>query len=109
MDTPNNYKKKSIVDNLFLGVVIGLFVPLMAVPLVAYIRLYHSPKNMSMEQFFNFVFHSKDLAASLLSLSVLFNLGVFFIFYRLKYDDANKGLIAASVIFFIIVSILKLT
>lgn len=107
MDTLDNhhFKKRSIWDNLLVGIMAGLLLTLISMPIMAYVN---SPSGASLTKFLNRVFMNKDLTSSLISLSVLPNLLLFFAFYKLKYDKASKGVILISVIFCLIVFILKL-
>jgi len=53
---------------------------------------------MTFTGFFKHVYQA-NLAISVLSLGVILNLALFFLYYQLKFDRSAKGVIAASFIY----------
>ena len=94
---------RSRFDRILIGWFIGTLVPLI-IFLVTYLVKYGQ---------LDFVVFLKDLwqmkmLLKLMSLCVYANLGIFFLFYRLKYDMASRGVIMATFMYAFLVLIAKL-
>ncbi len=90
-------------DRILIGWLIGILVPLI-IFLITYMVKYGQ---------LDFVVFLKDLwqmkmLLKLMSLCVYANLGLFFLFYRLKYDMAARGVIMATFMYAFLVLVAKL-
>lgn len=106
MDIP---KRKSVWDNLMTGLMMGFFIPVLVSPLIAWIIMQYSRYSGGLSGFYDQLFMSPSSSSSMISLSVLCNLPVFFILYKRKWDSTGKGVIMSSIVYAIIVFVLKLT
>ena len=86
------------------GLVIGFFLP----PVAYYIFVFYSFNNADQTQVLKSYYH-RHLLTHVISLSVLINLIIFFIFINADSYRAAKGVIGATLIYFLIVLILKFT
>ena len=96
-------RKRNRFDRILMGWLIGAIVPLI-IFLITYQVKYSE---------MDFLVYLKDLwqmkmFLKLLSLCVYANLGLFFVFYRLKYDMAARGVIMATFMYAFLVLIAKL-
>lgn len=105
MDIP---KRKSIWDNIMTGIMAGFVFPIAVSPLIALGILSRSAYEGGLSGFYDQIFQVPSSASSLISLAVLCNLILFFIFYKLKWDSINKGVIFSSIIYAVSVFVLKL-
>ena len=89
-------------DKIWVGILTGIVLPLI-VMLIFYISSY---SYLTMPQFLRkMVFAS--IILKLLSLCAVVNLGGFFLFYRVEYDKAARGVIFATMILAFVVVINK--
>lgn len=90
---------KSKVNNIFLGIVLGLIVPALTVFLIYKIRF----NQYSLDEFID-VFIQRKVLSSLLSLCVIPNLLVFMIFIWLNHLYSARGVLLSTLIvgFFIV-------
>ncbi len=93
---------RSKYDAPLVGLLFGLVVPLIG--LVVFYKF--NFKTLDFTEFMEFV-NRKDKMPQLISLSVVANLGVFFIFIWKKFYYSAKGVIMATFIYTIVVLILK--
>jgi len=96
-------RKRNRFDRILMGWLIGAIIPLI-IFLITYQVKYSE---------MDFLIYLKDLwqmkmFLKLLSLCVYANLGLFFVFYRLKYDMAARGVIMATFMYAFLVLIAKL-
>jgi hypothetical protein len=96
-------KNRNKYDRLITGWLIGTFFPLI-VFLIVYQTKY---SNVEFLYFLKSMWNMKILL-KLLSLCVFPNLGFFFLFYRMKYDMAARGVIMATFMYAFVVLIAKL-
>lgn len=85
-------------DQFMTGFVPGLLMPMLG--FYCYFLLFFG--YMEFDQFIDHVVRSK-LAVSVLSLGVILNLGLFFLFYSREKDKAARGVIGATFIYAFIV------
>ena len=95
-------QSKPVANSFILGVVIGFVVPLIA------LVLFNSSvtKNDSFISFINNLI-SKNILASVISIMVVPNLALFFLFLKLNKIKTVKGILASTVVLAIIVFIAK--
>jgi hypothetical protein len=96
-------KKCFRIDKFSIGFIIGLIVPI----IVLWITYHVNFKNYSIKEFIDFLKQFKVLT-KLISLCVLPNLAVFFIFLYPNFLRAARGTLAATILAAIIVVILQL-
>lgn len=90
-------------NKLWVGLVMGILVPL--ITLFVYYQINYSFLHL---QTFLFKMFVSNIFTPLLSLSVVVNLGLFFIFINKNFYYAARGVIFATIIYAIIVFALKL-
>lgn len=105
MDIP---KRKSIWDNIMTGIMAGFMFPIAMSPVIALIIQQFSAYRGGLGGFYDHIFERPDSISSLISLAVLCNLILFFVFYRLKWDSVNKGVIFSSILYAVTVFVIKL-
>lgn len=90
-------------DKMWIGFVIGMLAPVIV--FLAYYQM-----NYSFIRFNSFVADAfmKSIFAPLLSLCVIINLGIFYLFYWRYMNYAARGVIAATFVYAIAVFILKI-
>jgi hypothetical protein len=98
-----NQRKRSSVDRLLTGLVIGILVPVLFFMLIYQIKY----GQMDFTTYVKSIWQMK-LFLKILSLCVFPNLGFFLMFYRRKYDMAARGVILATFIYAFVVLIAKL-
>jgi mannose/fructose/N-acetylgalactosamine-specific phosphotransferase system component IID len=92
---------KTKVNNIYLGIILGILVPAITVFLVYKIRF----NQYNLEEFFN-TFIQRKVLSSLLSLCIIPNLLVFMIFIWLNHLYSARGvLLSTFIIGFIIVGV----
>jgi hypothetical protein len=92
---------KSKVNNIYLGIILGIIVPAITVLLVYWIRY----NQLGLEEFIN-LFVQRKVLSSLLSLCVIPNLLVFMIFIWLNHLYSARGvLLSTFLVGFIIVGV----
>jgi hypothetical protein len=91
------------VDTFIVGFLIGLISPV-------FIFLGYYQLNYSFIKFNSFVADAfmKSIFAPLLSLCVIINLGIFYLFYWKYFNYAARGVIGATFVYAFIVFIIKL-
>jgi len=92
---------KTKVNNIYLGIILGILVPAITIFLVYKIRF----NQYNLEEFFN-TFIQRKVLSSLLSLCIIPNLLVFMIFIWLNHLYSARGvLLSTFIIGFIIVGV----
>jgi len=95
--------QKPKYDSVRLGVILGLVSPLFT--LMVYYLIYY--RQMRLSNFFDYL-NSGNIFIPVLSLCVVTNLLVFFIFIWTKKDKSARGVLTATVIYAIYVAIMKI-
>lgn len=93
---------RSKFDAPLVGLILGVIVPLFGV----FIFYKFNFKTLDFGEFIDYV-SRKRVFPQLLSLSVIANLGLFFIFIWKKFYYSAKGVIAATFLYVLVVIILK--
>jgi hypothetical protein len=93
-------------DDLKLGIIIGLFGPLIG--LVAIYLVRDDFRSISFGEYLDFVFSSSKLITSIGSLSLLTNVIFFTIYVNTRRDKTAKGIFAVTLLFGIAILVLKL-
>ncbi len=85
-------------DKIWIGILTGILLPLVVMG-IFYLSSY---SYITVPQFLRkMVFAS--IILKLLSLCAVVNLGAFFLFYRVQFDKAARGIILATIIFAFVV------
>jgi hypothetical protein len=95
--------KRNRYDQILTGWLIGAFIPILIFVITYEVKY----SGMEFQQFLRNMWQMK-IFMKLLSLCVFPNLGFFFLFYRMKYDMAARGVILATFIYAFVVLIVKL-
>ena len=100
--TQKHEEIKSSLNSLKLGLIVGLIIPFIAI-------LFFQVGNYSKYSFFEFYvkLHELHVFSSLISLCVVPNLLVFFVFIWKNYFLSARGVIFSTVIYGIIMMIFK--
>lgn len=89
-------------DKFQFGFIPALFFPLVG-SFIYYLLFFHY---MTVKGFYNHI-TSNNLFVSVLSIGVILNLGLFFLYYYLEKDNCAKGVIGATFIYAFIVLYFK--
>jgi hypothetical protein len=89
-------------DHFLTGFIPGLLLPLPGI-YIYYLLFF---PYMGFRSFLNHISKS-DLLISVISIGVILNLGLFFLFYRMEIDRSAKGVIGATFIYAFIVLYFK--
>lgn len=96
-------RKKRRFDQIFVGWSIGIIVPL-----IIFLGVYQVEfSDLDFREYLRYTWQAK-IMMKLLSLCVFPNLAFFFIFYRMKYDMAARGVILATFMYAFAVLVAKL-
>ncbi len=94
-------KKAAKFDKMIYGVILGL-----VVPVITFIITWKFAYDGTLSEYYS-KFSQIHKLSSLISLSAIPNLLVFFLFYRIKMDRAARGVILATLVVGIIMIIIK--
>lgn len=97
------YYKPPKFNKPYVGLILGLLLPVLSFILYYY---YKTKGDMSLIDYFNLLVHYQ-LFMTILTLSVLPNIILFFIFKKLDYWYSIKGLVTAIFIYTMIVVVLR--
>ena len=97
----NDYKKYT--DTIWFGIVSGLLIPV--VSFLMYWKVKHN--YMEFNSFISYLI-SGDVYTQMMSLCIIPNLALFFIFIQLQYNRAGYGVIASTLLYTIVNFALKL-
>lgn len=98
------FRLKPSLNNFWFGFIIGIIAPMFI--LICYYLLNYSYLNADT---FLFKIFLTNILSPLLSLCVLINLGLFFIFIQTESYKPAKGIIGATFIYAIFIFVLKLS
>ncbi|MCK7557624.1 hypothetical protein MKQ70_22495 [Chitinophaga sedimenti] len=93
-------------DNLILGVVLGLLTPV--VGMLLYYALAFAPKGISFTEFFRLLGANRFLLPKFISISLLLNGVVFYLYTRKRRDVTAKGIFLVTMLYAIVILLLKL-
>jgi mannose/fructose/N-acetylgalactosamine-specific phosphotransferase system component IID len=89
-------------DSTILGLIVGLIAPTLVMLGFWQFQFGHT----SLIGFYEVMIQSNNLPG-LISIGLLGNLGVFFVFYRLKLDVSARGVIMATFMYGLVIVVLK--
>ena len=95
-------KPKSVIDNLPLGLLLGIIIPILT---LIFINA-EANKNLDMIEFLT-RFHLNNKLSALVSLCAIPNLGLFFLFMWKNNYRSGRGVIFATIILVVLVFALK--
>ncbi|MDP2174862.1 MAG: hypothetical protein Q8K70_03020 [Bacteroidota bacterium] len=88
--------------DIIIGILIGIFTAF----LISFIIFLNTNPGLSTADYFNVFVYGK-IIAPILSMALLGNLAVFFLFLKLNKDLISKGILVATIIVGILVFIIK--
>ncbi|MBC9913562.1 hypothetical protein [Chitinophaga varians] len=94
-------------DNLSLGIVLGLLTPLVAFFLY-YFFLIRPHNNIGLGQFLNIMKDNRQMIPKIVSICLLLNGLVFFLYTRTRKDITAKGIFLMTMLYAIAILLLKL-
>ena len=86
-----------------MGLVIGLVLPFLGIFIMYLVKFSGTPFNDFMKAFFS----DGNIAAKVLSLSVLINVVPFIYYTNRRLDHTARGLLVATMLYFVLVILLK--
>ena len=89
-------------NNLRIGLILGILAPLLGFIVIYGVAF----RGMTVSEYFDLLIYNKKLS-SIISLSVIPNLLLFFIFIWLNYLYSARGVLASTMIFALVVVITK--
>jgi hypothetical protein len=93
-------------DNLPLGIVLGMFTPVLAFFL--YYLLMFMPKHVSLDEFIAIIAGNRQMLPKLISICLLLNGLVFYFYTRSRKDITAKGIFLVTMLYAITIIFLKL-
>ena len=96
------HEESKVANNVILGIVLGILIPVIAIIFFNY----SVNKNLTLTEFY-YAMQEKGIMSSILSLTGIPNLLMFFVFLKLNKIKTVKGLMAATVLLAITVFIVK--
>lgn len=100
------FKKKKKGDKLWLGLSIGVILPIIGIFVVIWAFAMYQDVNFQFMYDWRFKKY-KDIQVSVLTFAMIFNLIPFGIFNTLKMDQAVKGILYATILFVPIILYVK--
>lgn len=94
-------------DNLPLGIVLGVFTPVLAFFLY-YIFFVMMPRHISLGEFFTLLSDNKQMQPKLISICLLLNGVVFYLYTRVRRDVTAKGIFLMTMLYAIVIILLKI-
>ena len=85
------------------GIAIGILVPFV----ISSIVFIQTNPNLDYKEYFNIYLHGQILAA-ILSLSLLGNLALFFLFLKLEKEMVSRGIVGSTLLVGVVILILKI-
>jgi len=95
-------EESKVANSVILGIILGILIPIIAIIFFNY----SVNKNLTVTEFY-FSMQEKGIMSSILSLTGIPNLMMFFVFLKLNKLKTVKGLMAATVLLAITVFIVK--
>lgn len=94
-------------DNLPLGIVLGLITPLVTF-CVYYLLVVLPSQHTSMIEFIQVLVTNRQMLPKIISLCLLFNGGVFYLYTRQRKDITAKGIFLVTMLYALTIIVLKL-
>ncbi|WPQ63019.1 hypothetical protein SIO70_32145 [Chitinophaga sancti] len=94
-------------DNLPLGIILGVFTPVIAFFLY-YVFFVMMPRHISLGEFFTMISDNKQMQPKLISICLLLNGLVFYFYTRIRRDVTAKGIFLVTMLYAILIILLKI-
>jgi hypothetical protein len=94
-------------DNLPLGIILGVFTPVVAFFLY-YVFLVMMPKHIGLGEFLTYVNNNRQMAPKLISICLLLNGVVFYLYTRVRRDVTAKGIFLVTMLYAMVIILLKI-
>jgi hypothetical protein len=94
-------------DNLPLGIILGVLTPVIAFFLY-YVFFVLMPRHISLGEFFMLLGDNKQMQPKLISICLLLNGVVFYLFTRVRRDVTAKGIFLVTMLYAILIILLKI-
>lgn len=92
---------KKLTPQWWLGILIGLIMPLFGIYLMVEAR----PELLGIQRFEGVIV--KQVNVQIITLGMIINAGLFFLFLRLDKEDASQGILSTSVLYLIAIFIYR--
>ncbi|MEO6917338.1 MAG: hypothetical protein ABI151_18390 [Chitinophagaceae bacterium] len=93
-------------DKLWIGIVLGLVAPVLAVVIYYFVTFY--PKNVTVSEFIYYLKTYKSLLTGVSTISLVANAILFTIVINTRKDNIAKGLFVSTLVYGIAVLLIKL-
>ncbi|QHS60765.1 hypothetical protein [Chitinophaga agri] len=93
-------------DNLPLGIVLGLFTPMVAF-LLYYLLVFMPKHDVSLSEFINIILDNHQMLPKLISICLLLNGVVFYFYTKSRRDVTAKGIFLVTMLYAIVILFLK--
>lgn len=94
---------RNLTPSWWLGLAIGLLMPIFGIALVLDAR----PELIGIQQFENEEAIIKQVNVQIITLGMIINAGLFFLFLRFHKEDISRGILVMSVIYLIAIFIYR--
>jgi hypothetical protein len=93
-------------DKLSLGMLLGLLAPVVA--LFIFYAVTSMPKGRTLSEFFALLKYSRQALPKVISICLLANGVVFFLYTRIRYDITARGIFLMTMLYAIVILLLKI-
>lgn len=94
-------------DNLPLGIVLGIFTPVLAFFLY-YLLVFMPKHDVSLSEFMTLVLENRQTLPKLISVCLLLNGVIFYLYTRVRKDITAKGIFLVTMLYAITILLLKI-
>jgi hypothetical protein len=94
-------------DNLPLGIVLGIFTPVLAFFLY-YLLVFMPKHDVSLPEFMKLVLENRQTLPKLISVCLLLNGVIFYLYTRVRKDITAKGIFLVTMLYAITILLLKI-
>ncbi len=94
-------------DNLPLGIVLGIFTPVLAF-LLYYLLVFMPKHDVSLSEFMKLVLENRQTLPKLISVCLLLNGVIFYLYTRVRKDITAKGIFLVTMLYAITILLLKI-
>jgi hypothetical protein len=94
-------------DNLILGIVLGLLTPV-ATFFIYYFVIVYLPYHRPLDEFVQVLLGNRQMLPKIISICLLLNGGVFYLYTRTRKDLTAKGIFLVTMLYAITIIMLKL-
>lgn len=94
-------------DNLVLGIVLGVLTPVITF-FIYYLLAVYMPYHRGFNEFMQILVNNRQMLPKVISICLLLNGGVFYLYTRQRKDVTAKGIFLVTMLYAITIIILKL-